>query len=212
MVLIFVRHGESEANVQNLFYGSSDYPLTDLGKAQAEKAGKILRAMDFTPDRIYVSSLVRTHETLTAMGYSLEDAERDSRLDERHLGTMEGFRYEELLERHPGVFEEWRSNFLEYRPGGGESLLDVHSRVRDFLDEMKTLYHNGEKLLVVCHGGTMKTVLARVFGAEIDTFAKIEIYNCSLMRIRENAHGFFLDALINIEDYPEDLASLEGTS
>lgn len=35
MKLYLIRHGQSEGNVKDLWYGRSDLPLTELGRQQA---------------------------------------------------------------------------------------------------------------------------------------------------------------------------------
>jgi len=199
--ILFVRHGESEANVLELMYGSSDYKLTEKGKEQARRAGDIINHMGFIPDAFFVSSLVRTHETLESMGYNLSDAVSDERLDERHLGELEGLEYHQLHKDNPELFVEWNEDWLHYKPGGGESHFDFQNRIVSFLDELEKKYKNGENVLVVCHGGTMKTIFSHVFAHDVDSFFNIEIYNCSIMRLRKNKEKFVFDALYNIEDF-----------
>lgn len=200
MEILFVRHGESEANVLELMYGSSDYRLTDNGKEQARKAGKIIKMMGFTPDAIFVSSLSRTHETLESMGYPLTEAISDDRLDERHLGDLEGLEYRLLHEKEPELFTQWNEDWLHYKPGGGESHHAFQKRIVSFLDDLKEKYKNGERLLVVCHGGTMKTIFSHVFMHDTDSFFNIEVYNCSIMRLKKHREKFVFDALYNIDD------------
>lgn len=200
MEILFVRHGESEANILDLMYGSSNYKLTPVGKKQAASAGKIIRNMKFVPDKVYVSSLVRTHETLENMGFSLGDALKDDRLDERHLGDLEGLNYRVLHEEQPQLFEEWNSDWLNYKPGGGESHYDFQRRIESFLSDISKNHRSGDKVLVVCHGGTMKTIFSHIFRHETDSFFSIEIYNCSIMRLKRIQDKFVFDALYNIED------------
>lgn len=201
MEILFVRHGESEANVLELMYGSSDYNLTERGKEQARRAGEIISNMGFIPDAFFVSSLVRTHETLESMGYNLSVAVSDDRLDERHLGDLEGLEYRLLHENNPDLFVEWNEDWLHYKPGGGESHFDFQNRIVSFLDELEKKYKNGENVLVVCHGGTMKTIFSHVFSHDVDSFFNIEIYNCSIMRLKKNGKKFVFDALYNIDDF-----------
>ena len=61
MYLYLVRHGQSVGNVRQLFYGWSDHPLTDVGRADARAAGKKLKAAAFT--RCCASDLSRAMET-----------------------------------------------------------------------------------------------------------------------------------------------------
>ncbi|MFH5835772.1 histidine phosphatase family protein [Proteiniclasticum sp. C24MP] len=199
--MLFVRHGESEANVLELMYGSSDYRLTENGKEQARKAGKMIEKMGFTPDALFVSSLSRTHETLENMGYSLSNAISDQRLDERHLGDLEGVEYHMLHKENPDLFVEWNEDWLHYKPGGGESHFAFEKRVASFLKDLQEKYTNGERILVVCHGGTMKTIFSHVFMHGADSFFNIEIYNCSIMRLKKHRDRFVFDALYNIDDY-----------
>ena len=59
--LIFVRHGESLANLQNLFAGHYDIPLTELGHTQAERTAQYLDRYHI--DHIYASDLQRAYQT-----------------------------------------------------------------------------------------------------------------------------------------------------
>ncbi|MGI5854323.1 MAG: phosphoglycerate mutase family protein, partial [Bacillota bacterium] len=43
MVLLVIRHGQSEADILNVIEGRADFPLTDLGHAQAEKMAQWIR-------------------------------------------------------------------------------------------------------------------------------------------------------------------------
>ena len=43
MILYLVRHGQSEGNVKRYFHGQTDYPLTDLGRRQAQEVAEKLR-------------------------------------------------------------------------------------------------------------------------------------------------------------------------
>lgn len=200
MEVIFVRHGESVANVDNLFYGSSDYALTERGKTQAMAAGRLLERIGFSPDRTMVSSLRRTHETLEAMGFPMKNAIVDERLDEMSLGVLEGLTYEEIDAEYPTLFEDWRRDGVRYRPENGENFADFRQRVDAFMED---LAKEKGRILVVCHGGTMKTVVSHVFHMEKALFTQMEVHNCSLLRLKRSNRGFYVDALYNIGDFEE---------
>jgi len=201
MEILFVRHGETEANRTNLFYGRLDYGLTPNGREQAAKAGNLIRMMNFTPDRIVVSGLKRTHQTLEAMGFSMDDADIEPRLDERSLGVLEGMTFPEITERYPDLFERWDSDWLDFAPDGGESQREFSGRVRDYLDELKSSDNKPGKVLVATHGGTMKTIISIILGDVSYRFNQIEIYNCSILRVRLTRDGFKVDALYNVVDF-----------
>ncbi|NLB20131.1 MAG: histidine phosphatase family protein [Clostridium sp.] len=203
MEILFVRHGESEANLLELMYGSSDYHLTNKGEKQARSAGKIVDLMGFIPDEIYVSTLTRAQETLKNMGFDLNGAQKDERINERHLGSLEGINYHELHKNQPELFKEWNKDWLEYKPGGGESHLTFESRIVSFLTDLEEKHKNGERVLVVSHGGTMKIIFAHIFKSNPEHFFNIEIHNCSIMRVTKSKERYVFDALYNIHNFEE---------
>ena len=92
MKLYIVRHGQSTYNAQHLLAGSTDIPLTDLGREQARVAGA--RAKTLGINLIVSSPLQRAYETACIIadeiGYGSAAIITDSRLQERHFGALEG--------------------------------------------------------------------------------------------------------------------------
>lgn len=90
--LYFVRHGLSQANVDGIWSGQLETPLTAEGKAQAKLAGQ--HAKGLAIDHIICSPLGRAHETAQIIareiGYPIKAIELNSLLLERHFGQMEG--------------------------------------------------------------------------------------------------------------------------
>lgn len=201
MEILFVRHGETEANLTNLYYGRLDYSLTKLGKEQAKKAGNLIRMMNFNPDRVIVSGLIRTHETLEHMGYDIEEAEREPRINERDLGILEGYTYPQIIEMYPNLFQDWHDNWMDFAPEEGESQRIFSGRIKEFLDELRTYEGELGKVLVVTHGGTMKTIISIILGDVAFSFNLLEIYNCSILRVRLKAGIYLIDALYNVVDF-----------
>ncbi|MBI4162713.1 MAG: histidine phosphatase family protein [Candidatus Aenigmarchaeota archaeon] len=89
MKLIIVRHGESLANTQMLFEGSSHGELTELGIQQAKKVG--LRLKNEKIDIAYVSDLKRAQDTSAEILKFHVDTPviPTEELRERHYGTLE---------------------------------------------------------------------------------------------------------------------------
>ena len=106
--MIFVRHGQSEANLAEIFAGHTDIPLTDLGKRQAENTAQFLK--DYPIDVIYSSDLLRAMQTAepTARMHGMEILP-DERLREIYAGEWEGVTFAALMEKYPTEFGEvWR--------------------------------------------------------------------------------------------------------
>jgi len=68
MFLYVLRHGDA---VQNSSLHDSERPLSDLGKLQAEAAGRFLRSSNIRVDRILSSPLIRAVETATIVQKAL---------------------------------------------------------------------------------------------------------------------------------------------
>ena len=92
--LILLRHGESQWNEKNLFTGWVDVDLTDKGRAEAVRGGKLLVEQGVLPDVLYTSLLRRA---ITTANRALDAADRhwipvkrSWRLNERHYGDLQG--------------------------------------------------------------------------------------------------------------------------
>jgi 2,3-bisphosphoglycerate-dependent phosphoglycerate mutase len=92
--LVLLRHGESIWNKENLFTGWTDVDLSDQGKAEAKRAGELLKAEGFTFDVAFTSVLKRAIRTLWIAMDELDlmwiPVEHSWRLNERHYGALQG--------------------------------------------------------------------------------------------------------------------------
>lgn len=92
-MIYFVRHGESQANADNIF-GDSDSPLTDKGKIQARTAGEKLKVNGIIIDRIISSTYIRSIDTARiiaeVIGFDQNLIKLDQRLVEYDCGEAVG--------------------------------------------------------------------------------------------------------------------------
>ena len=101
--LIITRHGQSQWNLENRFTGWEDVDLTEVGVAEAVRAGELLK--DFQIDAVYSSTLKRALRTVelaldsaAAAGANLDRLRARDRwnviqhddLRERHYGDLVG--------------------------------------------------------------------------------------------------------------------------
>lgn len=166
--ILLARHGETDWNRERRVQGHSDTPLNETGRAQARALADELAGEHL--DAVYSSDLARAYETarIVAEARGLDVvAVRDFR--ERHFGTWEGLTDEEVLERHPSAAHgPW---------GDAETVDEMARRVFDALQRIADAHPDGS-VLVVSHGGPVRSVLARcgVDGAGI-------VENCRVVRI-----------------------------
>ena len=62
--LILVRHGQSIWNLEKRFTGWVDIDLTEKGRAEAEKAGKLIKKENININFYYSSLQLRANNTL----------------------------------------------------------------------------------------------------------------------------------------------------
>lgn len=199
MQIILVRHGETEANTKNLYYGTTESLLTENGTIQAFKAGKLLEKIEFKPDVIYCSERVRAKDTLEKMGFNLNDAVIDSRLNEKNMGIIEMMSYEEIKEKYPDLFDEWNKDFVNYRLENGESWLDVYERIKSILIEVIEKYgKTDKKIMFVCHGGIMTMAFTYFIGGNFDAMYSAFFTNCSMLRCTAIDNKYVINGIFDI--------------
>ena len=167
--IYLIRHGQTGWNAENRLQGQTDRPLNDIGEAQAFENGRTLRRHLSRPAASYdfvASPLLRTCQTMRllrrGLGLPEDDFRTDERLKELSFGDWEGFTFEELEERDPGVSDRRDADKWNYVPPGdqAESYEDLLARVRPFFDEVVT---EEQPTICVAHGGILRCAF-RIFG------------------------------------------------
>jgi len=114
--LVLLRHGESEWNAKNLFTGWVDVALTDKGREEGARAGRLMAEAGVLPDVLHTSLLRRA---ITTAQLALDAAERhwipvrrSWRLNERHYGALQGKDKKATLETYgEEQFMLWRRSY-----------------------------------------------------------------------------------------------------
>jgi probable phosphoglycerate mutase len=151
--ILFIRHGETDWNVEERLQGQRDIPLNTKGRAQARRNGEAVIAAipEIAGFEFVASPLERSRETMeiarSAMGLAPGDYLRDDRLREITFGDWEGFTLDELRATHPELVAAREGDKWRFLPPGGESYHVLSERVRDWLDDI------AEPTFVVSHGG-----------------------------------------------------------
>ncbi len=162
--IYYIRHGETDWNVERRLQGHQDIPLNARGRAQAAHCGEILRDLfagkGVDPSKLdFVSSpLGRARETmeltrselgLDAQGYRLEQ-----KLMEISFGDWERFTIAQLRTRDPAGIAAREHDKWHFVPPGGESYKAVAQRMRDWYETLR------QDTVVTAHGGTARGLMA----------------------------------------------------
>jgi 2,3-bisphosphoglycerate-dependent phosphoglycerate mutase len=163
-LLVLVRHGQSEWNLKNLFTGWRDVDLTDKGVAEAQAAGRQLKALGLRFDVAYASALVRAQRTMDLMLEELGQRSlpviRDQALNERDYGDLSGLNKDDARKRWgEEQVHIWRRSY-DVAPPGGESLKDTAARVLPYyIQDILPRVLRGERVLVSAHGNSLRALV-----------------------------------------------------
>ena len=152
MMLVFIRHGQTDWNVEERYQGRLDIPLNDVGRRQAEALKCHLAGVRF--DTAYSSPLRRALETAHIITNDLPIIV-DERLAEIDHGLWQGRTKAEIASRWPEQWEQWSREPLGFTAPRGESAARVRERVEEFLSTIE-----GKNILCVSHGVVIQTLLS----------------------------------------------------
>ncbi|HEY7796515.1 MAG TPA: phosphoglyceromutase, partial [Microbacteriaceae bacterium] len=195
-------HGNSEWNQKNLFTGWVDVGLTDQGRAEAKRAGELLRESGLAPKVLFTSRLKRAIHTaeiaLAEADLSWLDVIRDWRLNERHYGALQGKDKAETLEQFGAEkFQTWRRSFdvpppeieagSEFDQSGDvryegievpktECLKDVLDRMLPYWEEtIQPELASRKSVLITAHGNSLRALVKHLDGISDDEISELNI-------------------------------------
>jgi 2,3-bisphosphoglycerate-dependent phosphoglycerate mutase len=205
--LVLIRHGESTWNLENRFTGWTDVDLTPTGIAQAQNAGRLLKAEGFQFDVAYTSVLKRAIRTLYL---ALEEMDatwlpvvKSWRLNERHYGGLQGLNKADMAKQYgdeqvliwrrsydtpPPVLEatDPRSERSDPRYARldpaqvplTECLKDTVDRVMPFWNEsMAPAIKAGKRIVVAAHGNSIRALVKYLDNIGDDEIVGVNIPN-----------------------------------
>ena len=187
--LVLVRHGQSTWNLENRFTGWTDVGLTDLGRQEAQEAGKLLREGGYIFDVAYTSVLRRAIQTLWSilqeMNLEWIPVAKAWQLNERHYGSLQGLNKAEMAEkfgeaqvkiwrrsydvpppplewddeRHPHFDPRYASLAPEQLPAT-ESLKITLERVLPYWHSTLTpVIKSGKRVIIAAHGNSIRALV-----------------------------------------------------
>ncbi len=160
-LLVLVRHGESTANLANVFTGWLDVALSPTGEAEARAVADKLRGFHF--DIAYSSTLIRAERTLEIIvarpAWATITVRHADALKERMYGDLQGLnKTETVLKYGQAQVDQWRRSYA-VAPPNGESLQQTQARVVKFYEaELVPLLRAGKNILVSSHGNTLRAL------------------------------------------------------
>ena len=207
-ILLF-RHGETANSKEVCFNGHYDVELSERGKKQFQHWAKILKQENFKA--IYSSDLKRTRNSaqFIAKEHRLEPISYPE-LRELSFGTWEGMSFAEVEAAYPGEMEERMRNIATFQADGGETYSQLKERVVPKFEEIVTL-HSNDQIVMVCHGGVNRIILAHLLGIPIDRIFRIHQDYAALNIIQYYDKGPVVEFIGNAELYHSQKDKIKTT-
>ena len=200
--LILVRHGQSVWNLEKKFTGWVDVDLTENGKSEAKKAGKLIKQKEINIDIYYSSFQLRAKNTLNIIQKELKDYKEVKcawELNERHYGALTGLNKDEMKIKlgeeqvqkfrrswdlkpdplnknnpyHPINIETYKEIPLDKVPDT-ESLKDTYERVIKFYNE-EIESKISKNILISAHGNSIRALCKYLFNLDNNKISELEI-------------------------------------
>ena len=181
--VLLARHGQTIDNVEPLrFQGWRNTPLTETGRRQAHELAGEIAALDAPIASLWASDLSRAHETAEIVGAAIGLRPLlDWRLREGMRGRWEGQLFSEIEAAEPDTYAAWMRGGGEFRFPGGESLLEQQQRVSASLHDLHA--HGPLPALAVCHGGSIRVMLATEDPRGLDAFHDFRVPNVAVQSL-----------------------------
>lgn len=188
MKLYFIRHGQTDWNIEGKIQGSYDTELNDTGINQAiELANKVLDS-NIKFSKIYSSKQTRALKTAEILsGYTKVDYIPVEGLEEINLGDWEGLTWKEARDKYPKEYEEWYHNRRYSRSHNGESYQDMLDRVLEVLH--KIISTSNSDLVIVTHSAVIMCLQCFITDTPFKDMSKFKIDNISITEIDSSKLG-----------------------
>lgn len=183
MILIIVRHGETEENSKDIIQGHMNGSITKRGIMQARKTARALAR--YKADVIFSSDLERAAKTAGEIArFQKAEIHYSKLLRERKVGDFEGKKRSEFHEyRRAHGFEEH-----SFRPSGGENYADVKRRVLGFMKRLSKRYENST-VIIVTHGVVVRALVSAYAGVPLRESPGIKVRNAGWIAFKVNEKG-----------------------
>jgi probable phosphoglycerate mutase len=200
--IYLIRHGQTDYNKQGVVQGSGiDSDLNEVGLQQAQAFYEAYQDIAF--DKIYISKLKRTYQTIAPFLDKNIPIEKHEGLNEISWGKKEG---RPILPEEDAYYyfmlSEWQRGIVDLAIEGGESPLQVYARQKPILDIILSRPEE-EKILICMHGRAMRIFLCLLLNYEIKDMERFEHANVCLYKLTYTGSMFTIDRYFDIEHLRE---------
>ena len=197
MKLYIIRHAETEYNRKGIIQGSEvDSDINDVGESQSNSFYEYYKDINF--DKIYVSDLKRTFQTIRRFTENGSSYEKLKEFNEISWGVNQG--KSDDLEDYAELIDTWLAGNLDNKFEEGESPNEMSVRlVKGF---NKVLNDEHDKVLLCIHGRALRILLSKIIDNDLTKMDKYVHSNTGLY-ILEYKNGKYEILGSNLRDHLE---------
>jgi broad specificity phosphatase PhoE len=179
--LYLIRHGETDYNRRGIVQGKGvNSSLNEVGRSQAQKFYDAYKNEGF--DRIYISTLQRTRESIEPFTHTSIPIESHEGLDEISWGIHEGQESGDSFKEFHSLLKTWKAGDIHASIQDGESPFTVQQRQLLFLDYLRQT--KDERILLCSHGRSMRILLCTLLGEPLQHMDRFPHHNLCLYRLQ----------------------------
>ncbi len=188
MELYIIRHGETDFNKRGIVQGRGvNSDLNEMGQQQARSFYKAYHHIPF--DRIYTSSLKRTHQTVEPFINKGIEWIKLHELDELDWGVNEGREATpEMKAEFQQLTRKWMEGDLHLKFPGGESPIEVNARQKIAIQKITSDPVN--TALICMHGRALRLILCELLNIPLSNMDTFPHSNVSLYRLKYSDNKF----------------------
>jgi alpha-ribazole phosphatase len=178
MEIYLIRHTEAAVE-KGICYGQCDVPLPG---SSIESFEQIVRNLKINKPLVYSSPAKRCYHLamhLKSCDQSINTIIVDPRLQEINFGEWEMKPWTELDQT---VLNEWMNDFVSYQIPDGESFIQLHKRVSEFIMDLMNQNHN-KPIVIITHAGVIRSFLCQVLGHPLNNAFRITVDFGSVSKI-----------------------------
>jgi len=192
--MFLVRHGRTVWNKEQIFRGTYDIPLDEVGKQEARLVGEWLQQEEI--EAVYSSPLSRARETAKAIAllHGLEVTVVDE-LTDLDFGQWQGMSLREVRNQYPDPYRTWDEEPHRLVFPGGEGLDAVRSRVLEATSHIVASHPEGTVVLV-SHRVVLKVLICALLGLDNSHFWHIGQDTAAINRF-DFKNGRWIVSLLN---------------
>jgi len=183
--LLFIRHGQTDWNLQSRVMGRQPIPLNEKGKWQAKRLAAYLKGIKI--DAMATSPVKRAMETAEILLRGRQELQLivDERLSEIEYGDWLNLTFTDLATQYADIWKDYHQNPETVNIPGGEKLPHVCERTVQAITEIRNRHPKG-RLAIISHADVIKLAIIRLLKWPMNLFKCFSMDNGAMLLLRDH--------------------------